>query len=381
MPPDGEDGGSDDPDERGGDPRPDDEPSEEPSDERLGDPGDEPAGVEAGEGVEGADGIDGGGENGSGDEPPDSGTPFVVEASGSDGSEGENDTGVAGDTRVARDTGLTDDTKPPGDDSDAAGHGDPLDVSGDIGPGGPGEGGAGPEIPESRTRGPVGWFLRGEGTGAVFLREFLGSVLVIVIIGMLLFAISGVWPPMVAVKSGSMEPQMERGDLVFVMEEHRFPPDASIEGTGIATYESAAETGYQRFGDYGDVIIYRKDGEQGSTPIIHRARFWVNDGENWYDRADEAYLDGENCEAVRNCPAPHAGFITKGDANDRYDQVSGISDPVRPEWVKGTAELRIPWLGHIRLELTELTASPASVDGALIMSPGSGVPGSSRAAG
>ena len=213
---------------------------------------------------------------------------------------------------------------------------------------------------ESGIGGPVGWFLGSDDVGATFLREFLGSVFVVLVVGMLLFAISGVWPPMVAVKSGSMEPQMERGDLVFVMDEHRFPPEASVQGTGIATYASASETGYERFGDYGDVIIYRKDGNQGVTPIIHRARFWVNEGENWYERANESYVGGEDCEAVRNCPAPHAGFITKGDNNDGYDQVKGISGVVKPEWVKGTAELRIPWLGHIRLELSGVVSSPSS---------------------
>jgi len=241
--------------------------------------------------------------------------------------------------------------------------GDPLEESGDIEPGPPGRAGTDdPDSSETGTGGPGGWLLGSDDAEAIFIREFVGSVLVVLVIGMLLFAISGVWPPMVAVKSGSMEPQMERGDLVFVMEEHRFPPKASVGGTGIATHQSGSETGYRRFGNYGDVIIYRKNGDPRATPIIHRARFWVDDGENWYDRADESFVNGGSCEAIRNCPAPHAGFITKGDNNDQYDQVSGISDPVKPGWVKGTAELRIPWLGHIRLELSELVASPSPND-------------------
>lgn len=208
--------------------------------------------------------------------------------------------------------------------------------------------------------GPIDWVLRGDGAGATFFREFVGSALVVVLIGLLLFAISGVWPPMVAVESGSMEPRMERGDLVFVMDDDRFEPDVSIGETGIATYRSSLESGYKKFGTYGDVIIYRQDGSQRSTPIIHRARFWVNESENWYTKANESFLDGNSCESIANCPAPHDGFVTKGDNNNRYDQVSGISSPVKPGWIKGTAELRIPWLGHVRLELSKLSISPTT---------------------
>ncbi|MFB9805374.1 hypothetical protein ACFFQF_08330 [Haladaptatus pallidirubidus] len=57
----------------------------------------------------------------------------------------------------------------------------------------------------------------------------------------------------------------------------------------------------------------------------------------------------DSCQELLNCPAPHAGFITKGDANDAYDQVVPISEPVKPSWIRGTAEVKIPWLGHVRL--------------------------------
>ena len=77
----------------------------------------------------------------------------------------------------------------------------------------------------------------------------------------------------------------------------------------------------------------------------------MNDSENWYAKADPAYLAGEDCAAVPNCPAPHAGFPTKDDANDRYDQVIPLSGPVRPDWIKGTAEIRIPYFGYVRLVL------------------------------
>jgi len=274
-----------------------------------------------------------------------------VDPGASDGVDEPNEWTGHTDERTGDADGRTDDIR---ESDDGVESGDPLDVSVELEADGTDQANTDrPDDSGGRDRGAVGWLLRGGGTGATFLREFLGSVAVVLVVGMLLFAISGVWPPMVAVKSGSMEPDMQRGDLVFVMDENRFPPEVSVEGTGIATYDSAAETGYRRFGQRGDVIIYRQNGNRRTTPIIHRARFWVNNGENWYDRANESFVNGEDCEAIRNCPAPHAGFITKGDNNDRYDQVSGISEPVKPEWVKGTAELRIPWLGHVRLELSE----------------------------
>ncbi|WP_227353013.1 S26 family signal peptidase [Haladaptatus salinisoli] len=201
--------------------------------------------------------------------------------------------------------------------------------------------------------GPVAWirwFRRTDNGTVVFVREMLESVAVVAAIGLVLFAVSGVWPPMVAVESGSMEPQMERGDLIFIVDENRFVPNAAQDGTGVVSYQQGKQSGYKSFNDYGDVIIYRPDGSQYETPIIHRARFWVESGENWYDEANPAYIAGaDNCEELAHCPAPHAGFITKGDNNGAYDQVVGISEPVKPSWIRGTAEVKIPWLGHVRL--------------------------------
>ena len=189
-----------------------------------------------------------------------------------------------------------------------------------------------------------------------FVREFASSVIVIVLVGALLFGASGVWPPMVAVESGSMEPHMRPGDLVFVMDEGRLVPQAAFGGTGVVTYEDGEQAGYRTFGDYGDVVVYAAPNELG-PPIIHRVRFWVDEGENWYDRADPRYVRANRCGdspdvGLKNCPAPHAGFITKGDANAYYDQAQGIADPVRVSWIRGTAEARVPYLGCIRLRVS-----------------------------
>ncbi|WP_229774080.1 S26 family signal peptidase [Halocalculus aciditolerans] len=65
----------------------------------------------------------------------------------------------------------------------------------------------------------------------ILIRELLSTALIVAIVGLVLFAVSGLWPPLVAVESGSMQPHMERGDLVFVMEEHRFSSSQAINDT------------------------------------------------------------------------------------------------------------------------------------------------------
>jgi signal peptidase len=198
--------------------------------------------------------------------------------------------------------------------------------------------------------------LTSEHTAIVLLREFVSSLAAVAVVGLVLFAISGVWPPMVAVESGSMEPVMERGDLVFIVEADRYSgPDAAAGG--VVTARAGVKSDYRSFGDYGDVIVFDPPDRSGA-PIIHRAKFWVEDGENWVNEANSSYLSNQACETdedartdtgVRNCPAPHAGFVTKGDANPTYDQARGLAPPVRPDWVTGTAEVRVPGVGLIRL--------------------------------
>lgn len=202
------------------------------------------------------------------------------------------------------------------------------------------------------------WVLAVDHGPVMWARELAISAGAVLLIGLLLFALSGVWPPMVAVESGSMEPHMQKGDLVFVAAADRYASDAAFEDTGVVPSERGAEVAYQKFGDYGDVIIFKPNGGD-DTPIIHRAHFWVTEGENWYDRADPAYIGGAtSCEELRNCPSPHDGFITRGDDNSGYDQVQGQSDPVKEEWVIATARVRVPWLGWIRLYVSELAIGP-----------------------
>jgi len=186
----------------------------------------------------------------------------------------------------------------------------------------------------------------------LFARDILTSILAVALLGGYIFMISGVWPPMVAVESGSMEPNLEINDLVFVMDNDRFHPSEAHEDTGIVTAEAGSETGYTNHGDYGDVIVFAPQGNENATPVIHRVMFWVEEDENWYDRADEAYIGNvDSCDEMTNCPAPNDGFVTKGDNNPTYDQTgNGEFDPVETEWVVGTAEYRVPGLGWLRLQ-------------------------------
>ncbi|MDW5551437.1 MULTISPECIES: signal peptidase I [Methanosarcina] len=165
----------------------------------------------------------------------------------------------------------------------------------------------------------------------VSLGKDLLSVVAVVIIFMVISKLAfGLWTPMVAVESGSMEPHMQIGDIIFIK---------SIDKTNITTNEEGKNTDYKSFENYGNVILYRPYGEEGATPIIHRAMYRVEAGE-------PMWKDGP--------PAPYSGYITKGDnviTNSHYDQEGQISYnmPVKDEWIIGTAQYRIPYLGYVRL--------------------------------
>ncbi|WP_459824434.1 S26 family signal peptidase [Halorubrum luteum] len=205
----------------------------------------------------------------------------------------------------------------------------------------------------------------------MWIREMLFSVAVVLLLGVVLFAVSGAWPPMVAVESGSMEPNMEVGDLVFVTEPGRFAPDAADNEIGVVTSEVGQETDYRSFGSHGSVIIFQPP-DRTASPIIHRAMFHVEAGENWYDRADDRYHRADDCEELRHCPAPHDGYITLGDNNGEYDQANGLAEPVKADWVTGVARVRVPYLGYVRLlatgqvELTDLLSTSTDISSAAV---------------
>ena len=163
------------------------------------------------------------------------------------------------------------------------------------------------------------------------LRDFLFVAAVVAIFSSVSYTALGLWTPMVAVESGSMIPHIQIGDIIFV---------ESISRTEIVTYENGKNSAYKSFDDYGDVILYRPYGKESVTPIIHRARYFVEKGEPMWNGGPDA---------------PHAGYITKGDntkTNPSFDQQGGISynQPVKKDWVIGKARFkRIPLLGCISL--------------------------------
>lgn len=216
------------------------------------------------------------------------------------------------------------------------------------------------------------------------------SIILIIILG--LFAYSGLWPPLVVVESESMQHSdttsyigvIDTGDLVIVKK------ISSL--SDVKTYVASLNDGYKTYGDYGDVVIYNRDGSVLATPIIHRAIVeldfnsssysfdipslanvpadkWSVGGQHtgvWYDLTTtlELYHVGYRDQTLTislgdildyyqsNGIAPHGGLITKGDHNILYDQspMANIAhQPVISDWVVGEARGEIPWFGLIKL--------------------------------
>jgi len=165
------------------------------------------------------------------------------------------------------------------------------------------------------------------------LRDLLVVLAVVAILSSISYIALGRWSPMVAVESKSMDPHLKVGDIIFI---------ESIDRSEIITYKTGEKTGYSSFNYYGDVILYRRYGNQDGTPIIHRAMYYV-------EKDDPLWAGGPT--------APHAGYITKGDnnkTNAAYDQQGSISylQPIKKEWVIGVARFRpIPLLGCVSLTL------------------------------
>lgn len=111
--------------------------------------------------------------------------------------------------------------------------------------------------------------------------------------------------PIMAVVSNSMVPVFSKGDLIVVK--------------GIDCWDIEA----------GDIIVYHNPIRQ--IPIVHRV----------------VEIDDEDPESPI--------FTTKGDNNGHTDQASGISPPVRCDWVRGEVKLIVAKLGLFKVGLIELT--------------------------
>lgn len=173
-------------------------------------------------------------------------------------------------------------------------------------------------------------------------RDILWAVVVVGAIALVLFLFSGTWPAVVAIESESMVPNMHVGDLVFVVTPDRFG--------ALQTFEDGQASGYMKYNEYGDVIIYRPNGVDSVHPIIHRAMMWVE-----ANKTVQISLEG----GTVNYTAPHGGYITWGDNNRVPDQLAtyqglGQIQPVKKGWIVGKALFAIPLVGYLPLHLVEV---------------------------
>ncbi len=227
-----------------------------------------------------------------------------------------------------------------------------------------------------------------------FLFDFIGAMIVLLIIIGALYTYTGNWPPLVVVQSGSMQHSVEEssigvidtGDLVFVK---RFAEDEAP-----ITYVEGVERDHRTYSSYGDVIIFRPNGNESRTAIIHRSVVWLEFNSTTYNNETR---DGGGFNipsmGLRNVMStfsiekyewpkrptsrdetidvrsilnrfksldmePHSGFLTKGDDNDHVDQVSSFGgsepawiQPVKQEWIIGKSVGELPWFGIIKLKL------------------------------
>jgi signal peptidase len=243
-------------------------------------------------------------------------------------------------------------------------------------------------------------FRTSESPGVIFVRELLWVAAVVAGIALILFLVSGTWPAVVTIESESMVPHMNVGDLVFVVKADRF--------SDLQTWENGRVSGYKKFSDYGDVLIYAPNGAEGSLipgigggvhPIIHRALVTTGEGSPipdyyYFFRGESSpsqylpvtelngvwllsdgtivarivngniYIDSQNATpdegyiVTSNSIAKNVGYITKGDNNYKSDQGSllsrselGVIQPVKDEWIVGKALFAIPLLGYIPLNI------------------------------
>lgn len=175
--------------------------------------------------------------------------------------------------------------------------------------------------------------------------DVIQALAVVLVVGALIFFITGTWPSFVVINGHSMQPNLNGGDITVVTATDRFGPDnASVQQSGIVTQSAAEESGYQSFNAPGDVIVFQSP---SGDRIVHRALIHVEKGENWRGRLPTDATAGDNCNEMRFCPAPRSGFITKGDGNRYTDQVYGIP-PVSAENVTGVARWKVSIFAELR---------------------------------
>ncbi len=243
------------------------------------------------------------------------------------------------------------------------------------------------------------------------VRELVLAAGMITLLVLAMWAHTGSMPPLVVVESNSMQHDsngeigtIDAGDLILV----HSPEDNRIITFAEATDPKSDYYGYESLGMEGDVIIYERNGESDSTPIIHRALFKISIGESFpaenqdgceggvfwnglcitswsvpgsdqvnvkeinlvfdgvntgkYSCGGIAAQHGSEWFSVENYSPMNPGYITLGDNNDCNDDQgvfefaqglssihSGMIRPVQEDWVIGISGAEIPWLGTVKL--------------------------------
>jgi signal peptidase len=222
--------------------------------------------------------------------------------------------------------------------------------------------------------------------GMQFLRDAGVALLFVVTLLLAMYAYTGLWPPLVVVESSSMMHTddntssigvIDTGDLVLVKD-----IDSSDD---IVTYLEGVHTDYSTYGDYGDVIVYKINGDDSRTPIIHRAMAYLelnpggasytcealqylergpngkwdtaDSGDEWDSLTSTLYIYrvGYKHQTVTiridriSNSDDRPGFVTKGDHNNDVDLFRLVSGPIPVSWVVGEARGEIPWFGLLKL--------------------------------
>jgi len=205
----------------------------------------------------------------------------------------------------------------------------------------------------------------------------VAAVITVIVIASL-FSYSGMSRPLTVVESKSMQHSgdtsylgiIDTGDMVVMV---------SPDKRDVVTYCEGLQNGHSKFGAYGDVIIYYRDGK---NPVIHRAILWLDyadgvwsaptlkdltKGTDWDNEGTWDNLSGVlvlkhlpyvnstrdvsiDLNALVSAGLAHSGYLTKGDYNMSFDQMSGVHNGLieRTE-LKAVAGLEIPWLGCLKL--------------------------------
>lgn len=223
------------------------------------------------------------------------------------------------------------------------------------------------------------------------LKDAFVALIILGVILSSLYLFTGRWPPMVVVESSSMshgegDPSVshlgviDTGDIVAVKK--------ASERENIVTYVEGKGTDHRTYGQYGDVIVFRPDGSDEHTPVIHRpvlfleynetsngfdvpnlsklqyGKDWeTSQGEIVYGLSENLYIYDYGHKDVtvvinleRLVEYEHSGFVTMGDNNLRNDQgiidqgnLRNINEPIKLEWIEGKARGELPWFGSIKL--------------------------------